>query len=321
MNPEKQKILVTGVSSFIGCHLAREFSRNTEWEVLPTGSKNHEDYDKNRAQRIEFGASKNDWTVLNLEDEPGIKQFIRKHRPDVWIHHAGYATDYASPNYDTRKGQETNVAPLKYIFENLAQNGCRGVIVTGSSMEYSGTDKPCLESDSCLPDTRYGQSKLKETLTALEMSDRFGVPTRVARLFIPFGPLDDPNKLIYYVLDRLKNGDPVDLSPCKQKRDFIYIDDVVEAYSLLIKDLDRGGSDIFNICSGQAISVEDVVNWVAEKVGASKSLLNFGARTMREGEQMISYGSNEKAHKLLGWKPGEVQEGILKLINHNCRGR
>ena len=321
MSPAKQKILITGVSSFVGCHLARGFSRTNEWSVLPTGSKNPGDYETHRAQRIEFGASKNDWTVLNLEDEPGIKQFIRKHRPDVWIHHAGYATDYASPNYDTRKGQETNVAPLKYIFENLAQNGCRGVIVTGSSMEYSGTDKPCLETDACLPDTPYGQSKLNETLTALEMSDQFGIPTRIARLFIPFGPLDDPNKLIYYVLDRLKNGDSVDLSPCKQKRDFIYIDDVVEAYCLLIRDLDRGGSEIFNICSGQAISVEDVVNWIAEKVGASESLLNFGARTMREGEQMISYGSNDKARKILGWKPGEVQEGILKLINHNYRGR
>ena len=183
-------------------------------------------------------------------------------------------------------------------------------------MEYSDTEKLCLESDSCLPSSPYGQSKLKETLTALEMSDQFGIPTRIARLFIPFGTMDNPNKLIYYVLKRLQNGDPVDLSPCKQKRDFIYIDSVVEAYSLLIKDLDRGGSDIFNICSGQAISVEDVVSWVAEKVGASKSLLNFGARTMREGEQMTSYGSNDKAREILGWQPGEVQVGIFKLVDH-----
>jgi len=183
-------------------------------------------------------------------------------------------------------------------------------------MEYSDTNKPCQESDACLPDTPYGQSKLKESLTALEMADKFGIPTRIARLFIPFGPLDEPNKLIYYVLDRLRNEASVDLSPCKQKRDFIYIDDVVEAYCLLIKDLDRGGSDIFNICSGQAISVEDVVNWIAEKVGASKSLLNFGARTMREGEQMTSYGSNDKAREILGWQPGEVQVGIFKLVDH-----
>jgi len=315
MKPEKQTILVTGVSSFVGCHLARGFAQKSEWKVLSTGSKNPEDYENHQAQRIEFARWENEWSVLNLEDESAIKKIIDKVRPDIWVHHAGYATNYASPEYDTARGHKINVAPLKYIYENLAENGCKGVVVTGSSMEYSGTNKPCQESDSCLPDTPYGQSKLQETLTALEMADKFGIPTRIARLFIPFGPLDEPNKLIYYVLDRLKNGAFVDLSPCKQKRDFIYIDDVVEAYSLLIKDLDRGGSDIFNICSGQAISVEDVVNWIAEKVGASKILLNFGARTMREGEQMISYGSNDKAREILGWQPGEVQEGILKLIN------
>ena len=316
MNPAKQRILVTGVSSFVGCHLARGFSRNNEWEVLPTGSKNLEDYEGHRIRRIESGAKETNWTVLNLKDEPGIKQFIRKSQPDIWIHHAGYTTNYSSPNYDVIEGKDTNVTPIKHIFKNLALNGCRGVIVTGSSMEYSGTEKLCLESDPCFPDTLYGQSKLHETLTALEMSEQFGIPTRVARLFIPFGPLDNPNKLIYYVLNRLKNGIAVDLSPCKQKRDFIYIDDVIKAYYLLIKDLDRGGSEIFNICSGQATSVEDVVNWIAEKVGAKKSLLNFGARAMREGEQMISYGSNDKAREILRWEPGEVQDGISKLINH-----
>lgn len=315
MNPVKQKVLVTGASSFVGCHLVRGFSQTSAWEVVPAGSKNSKNYQSHQSRRIEFGGKKNNWAILNLKDEAGIKKFIEKVCPDIWIHHAGYATNYASPSYDNKEGYDTNVAPLKYIFESLAQNDCKGVIVTGSSMEYSDTEKLCLESDSCLPSSPYGQSKLKETLTALELSDKFGIPTRIARLFIPFGAMDNPNKLIYYVLERLQNGDSVDLSPCKQKRDFIYIDDVIDAYYLLIKDLNRGGAEIFNICSGQAISVEDIVSCIAEKVGASKSLLNFGALTMREGEQMISYGSNDKVRETLGWKPKEIQDGISKLIN------
>ena len=315
MNPVKQKVLVTGASSFVGCHLVRGFSQTSAWEVVPAGSKNSKNYQNQQSQRIEFGGKKNNWAILNLKDEAGIKKFIEKVCPDIWIHHAGYATNYASPSYDNKEGYDTNVAPLKYIFKNLAHNGCKGIIITGSGTEYSDTDKPCLESDSCLPGSPYGQSKLEETLTALELSDKFGIPTRIARLFIPFGAMDNPNKLIYYVLERLQNGDSVDLSPCKQKRDFIYIDDVIDAYYLLIKDLNRGGAEIFNICSGQAISVEDIVSCIAEKVGASKSLLNFGALTMREGEQMISYGSNDKVRETLGWKPKEIQDGISKLIN------
>ncbi|HIO23907.1 MAG TPA: NAD(P)-dependent oxidoreductase [Nitrospinaceae bacterium] len=316
MNPSKQKIVVTGASSFVGCHLTQGLSRINEWNVIPLGSKNSKDYKNNQIQRIEFSGKKKKWAVLDLRDEVGVKQFIRKFRPDIWVHHAGHASNYASPKYNVKDGYDTNVAPIRYIFKSLAENGCRGVIVTGSSLEYSNTDKVCLESDSCIPETPYGQSKLLETLTALEMSDRFDLPTRIARLFIPFGPLDNPNKLIHYVIDRLKNQTAVDLSPCKQKRDFIYINDVVKAYSLLIKDLDRGGAGIFNICSGQAISLENIINLIAEAIGAHKGLLNFGARTMRQGEQMISYGSNYKARETLEWEPGKVEEGLLKLINY-----
>ena len=316
MNPNTQKIIVTGASSFVGCHLTQGLSRINGWNVIPLGSKNSEDYKNNQIQRIEFSVKKKNWAVLDLRNEVGAKQFIQEFRPDIWVHHAGHASNYASPEYNVKDGYETNVAPIKYIFKSLAENGCRGVIVTGSSLEYSNTDKACLESDSCIPETPYGQSKLLETLTALEMSDRFDLPTRIVRLFIPFGPMDNPNKLIHYVIDRLKNRIAVDLSPCKQKRDFIYIDDVVKAYSLLIKDLDRGGAEIFNVCSGQAISLENIINLIAEAIGAHKGLLNFGARTMRKGEQMISYGSNYKALETLEWKPGKAEDGLLKLINY-----
>ena len=316
MNPNTQKIIVTGASSFVGCHLTQGLSRINGWNVIPLGSKNSEDYKNNQIQRIEFSVKKKKWAVLDLRNEVGAKQFIREFRPDIWVHHAGHASNYASPEYNVKDGYETNVAPIKYIFKSLAENGCRGVIVTGSSLEYSNTHKACLESDSCIPETPYGQSKLLETLTALEMSDRFDLPTRIVRLFIPFGPMDNPNKLIHYVINRLKNKTAVDLSPCKQKRDFIYIDDVVKAYSLLIKDLDRGGAEIFNVCSGQAISLENIINLIAEAIGAHKGLLNFGARTMRKGEQMISYGSNSKARETLKWKPGKVEDGLLKMINY-----
>jgi nucleoside-diphosphate-sugar epimerase len=316
MNPSTQKIIVTGASSFVGCHLTQGLSRINGWNVIPLGSKNSEDYKNSQIQRIEFSVKKKKWAILDLRDEIGTKQFIQKFRPDIWVHHAGHASNYASPEYSVKDGYDTNVAPIKYIFKSLAENGCRGVIVTGSSLEYSNADKACLESDSCTPETLYGQSKLLETLTALEMSDRFDLPTRIVRLFIPFGPMDNPNKLIHYVINRLKNKTAVDLSPCKQKRDFIYIDDVVKAYSLLIKDLDRGGAEIFNVCSGEAISLENIINLIAEAIGAHKGLLNFGSRTMRKGEQMISYGSNYKALETLEWKPGKVEDGLLKLINY-----
>ena len=313
MPHQKPTIVITGASSFVGCHLAQRFSQRG-WRTFGTGRYPASHYKNLSAQRIGLIRQEVSWKVLDIRDKNAVKNFIKNVKPRFWIHHAGYAIDYSSPDYDIHQADEVNVKPIEYTFETLAQNGCRGVVVTGSSMEYSNADSPHSETDFCAPSTPYGHSKLKETQTALDLAIRLGMPVRIARLFIPFGPLDNPGKLIYCVLGNLEQGKPVDLSLCEQKRDFVFIDRVVDAYELLINDLDRGGIDIFNLSSGQATTIRDVVNWIAEGVGASKSLLNFGAHPMRAGEQMVSYGSNHKARTVLGWVPGDIKDGISSLI-------
>ena len=310
---QKPTIVITGASSFVGCHLARGFSKRG-WRTFRTGRYSASHYKNLSAQRIGLIEPETNWKVLDIKDKNAVKNFIENVKPQFWIHHAGYAINYSSADYDIHQADEVNVKPIEYTFEALAQNDCKGVVVTGTDAEYFGGDSPYLETDLCTPSTPYGQSKLKETQTALDLAIRLGMPVRVARLFIPFGPLDDPGKLIYYVLSNLEQGKPIDLSLCEQKRDFVYIDRVVDAYELLINDLDRGGTDIFNLSSGQATAVRDVVNWIAEGIGASKSLLNFSARPMRAGEQMVSYGSNHKARTILGWVPGDIEDGISSLI-------
>lgn len=315
MNADMQKIVITGVSSFVGCHLARSFFEKG-WVVRLIGRQPPQNYKDQKAKRINYAGNGNNWETLDITNESCLKAFINQFQPDVWIHHAGYATNYGSMDYDFNKGHETNVLPLQTLYESLSLNRCKGVILTGSSMEYSDTEEACVESDLCSPTTPYGLSKLTETLMSTQLSARFNLPTRVARLFIPFGPLDNPQKLLYYVADNLRQGKAVDLSPCTQKRDFVYIDNVVNAYHLLAGDLARGGSDIFNICGGNATAICDIVEWTAEILGASKDLLNFSARSMREGEQMISFGNNAKAREILRWNPGNLKEGIKCMINH-----
>lgn len=310
---QKPTIVITGASSFVGCHLVRRFSQRG-WRTLGTGRYPASHYEDLPAQRVGLAGPEASWEVLDIKDKNAVRKFIANVKPQFWIHHAGYTIDHFSTDYDIHQANEVNVKPIEYIFEALAQNDCRGVVVTGSSIEYSDIDRPHLETDLCTPSTPYGQSKLAETQTALDLASRLGMPVRVARLFIPFGPLDDPRKLISHVLINLEQRKPVDLSLCEQRRDFVYIDRVVDAYELLINDLDRGGTDIFNLSSGQATAVRDVVNWVTEEVGASKSLLNFGARPMRTGEQMVLYGSNHKVRTILGWVPGDMRDGISSLI-------
>jgi nucleoside-diphosphate-sugar epimerase len=307
--------VVTGASSFVGCHLAMGFAQKG-WAVAATGTQTFDAYERIQAERLKWIGKTVSWQSLDLRDEKSVRGFIARVRPELWVHHAGHAVNYGSPDYDVRAGHAVNVAPLPYIYDELAKAGCGGVIVTGSSMEYSDTDQACRETDECKPATPYGRSKLEETNKAKELSKL--VPTRVARLFIPFGPLDATAKVLMYVVENLKKGLPVELSPCTQRRDFLAVGDVVKAYGLLADDLKRGGFDIFNICSGEAVAVRSLIEMIADRLGASRDLLGFGRRAMRPGEPKVSYGSCDKARKILGWHPGTLDEGIAGFLHRIC---
>jgi len=305
--------VVTGASSFVGCHLARGFAQKG-WAVTATGTQTFDAYKGIQAERLKWIGESVSWQALDLRDEKAVKDFIARVRPELWVHHAGYAVNYGSPDYDLRAGRAVNVQPLSYIYEELKKARCGGVIVTGSSMEYSDTDQACDESDVCKPTTPYGQSKLEETQTAEKLSKDYNVPTRVARFFIPFGQLDAPGKVLMYVVENLKKGLPVELSPCTQRRDFLYVGDVVKAYGSLAGDLQRGGCEMFNICSGEAVAVQSLIEMIADRLGASRDLLGFGKRPLRPGEPEVSYGSCDKARKVLGWRPGTLEEGIAEFL-------
>jgi len=307
--------VITGVSSFVGCHLAEAFAGQS-WTVTATLSQPRSSYDGIKAKRLAYLERKASisWQTLDLCDEKAVRGCIEKIKPDLWIHHAGYAVNYGSSGFDLRAGRSVNVEPLEYVYAELTKVGCGGVLVTGSSMEYSDTDQACRETDDCKPATPYGQSKLEETKAAARLAARYNVPTRVARLFIPFGPFDAPTKVLPYVVENLKKSRPVELSPCTQRRDFLSIHDVVKAYLSLAGDLGRGGFEIFNVCSGEAVSVRRVIEMIGDCLGASHELLGFGKRPMRPGESDVSYGSREKARAMLRWSPGSLEEGIAELV-------
>ena len=102
-----------------------------------------------------------------VRDGGAVRALVDRFAPDIWIHHAGHAVDYASLSYDQALGDSVNVAPLDAIFRALA--GSRGgVIVTGSSAEYAASDRANREDETEAPEMPYGRSKKSETERARE---------------------------------------------------------------------------------------------------------------------------------------------------------
>jgi nucleoside-diphosphate-sugar epimerase len=313
--PATDPIVVTGVSSFVGGHLATHFAR-AGFDVVGTTSRPPAAYEPLRRARLDAAAAAGAALApLELTAPRAIEAFIRARRPAVWIHHAGWATNYARPDYDLDRAHAVNVAPLGALYACCRACGCRGVIVTGSSAEYGDSDFACTEADPCWPATAYGLSKLAETIRARQLALEHGLPTRVARVFVPYGPMDSPAKLLPSVVRSLRAGEPIDLSPCRQSRDFLHVRDLVGGYEALVGDLDRQVPfDLFNLSSGRATPLKELLLALADLLEADAALLRFGARDMRPGEAPVSYGANDKARAILRWAPRPLHEGLRDYL-------
>jgi len=285
--------------------------------VVGTVSADPSGYDGIRGARLaESSAAGVRLERLELTDAQAVSSFIVRERPQFWLQHAGYVKDYDTPHYNLVKGNNVNVAALEGIYRALAAVGAKGIIVTGSMSEYGELGTACTESDACWPNTAYGLMKLAETIRARQLAIQYGIMTRVARIFIPFGALDSPAKLLPGTLAALQEGRPIDLTPCEQQRDFCAIEDIVVGYERLVADLHRRDVlfDLFNLCSGVATELKELLVLLADKLGADSSLLRFSRLPMRPGETPICFGSNEKAKRLLGWSPGSLDDRLEAYV-------
>lgn len=133
-----------------------------------------------------------------------------------------------------------------------------------------------------------------------------------------YGPYDDDTKFVSYIIDRiLNNAEKIDLTAGKQKRDFIYIDDVVSAFITIIKNMDKfkKGFLRYEIGTGNAVEIQKFVRLVKDIAKNNRTALYFGAIPYRENETMKSRADITEICKL-NWKPEyTLEEGLLRTIN------
>jgi nucleoside-diphosphate-sugar epimerase len=135
-------------------------------------------------------------------------------------------------------------------------------------------------------------------------------------LEIIFGPNDDSYKFHNYVIEQcLNNRPPIETTPGEQKRDFIYIKDVVSAYLLLLDKVSQQNSfyQEYQLGSGKAISMREYLE-IVKQLTQSQTEFKFGAKPYRDNEVMFSQ-ANLSALQKLGWNPQyTLKEGLQETI-------
>ncbi len=317
-----KRIVVTGASSFVGCHLAVMLNKaGYKVDTVVSPRSNRSDIQSKRLAWISSQGIRSH--QVDITQAQAIKHFINETRPDFWIQHAGWTAKYNQYNYDMNHASQLNVALLHPIYQALSEVSCQGIIITGTEAEYGESQQAHCEDELFWPTMPYGLSKLSETIYSKQLADHYQLSTRVARLFLPFGPLDNPNKLMPSAIHALLNKQPLELTSSEQYRDFVYIDDVVNAYALLLKDLTRDCIfDIFNISSGKPQQLKKVLLSLAKMIDADSQIFQFGSKHDAGGIIPYIYGSNKKTSALLNWQTIPMEQALkhyLKEVeNEQC---
>lgn len=311
-------VVVTGVASFLGYHIARQFAASGYY-VVGTHHTPLAAMDVLRRARIDaLRPALSQLATLDIADGENIRALTAATRPRLWIHQAGIGANFASDQYDLAAANAVNLLPLAQIYAAVAEIG-GAVIMTGSGMEYGAVASPQAEDAGCWPELPYGLARLAVTLRTRQLSHRYRVPTRIARVYTVFGELDRENCLVTRLYHRLARGEPVGLAP-GVARDICDVSDIVMGYVRLAADIAHGPIfDIINLSRGSATSLVEVAQLVAQELGADPGLILHDPSMLRADEPPVVCGDSRKAFARLNWTPRPIAEGIKRIAKRRNR--
>ncbi|MEK7630422.1 MAG: GDP-mannose 4,6-dehydratase [Patescibacteria group bacterium] len=299
--------LVTGAGGFVGANLVRR--------LVNQGERVHALVRADKPNwRLADIADKITWHKADLCDKATVRTIAHTVQPE-FIYHLATAGVYAGAHVSDSEMIENNVCGFINLVDAVSDLNYACFINTGSSAEYGQKQNPMHEADICEPTTAYGISKLAATHYATLVAQKESRPIVTLRLFSPYGPYDDASRLMSYAIARASRGENLSLGDPQSVRDFVYIDDVIEAYVQCAKNAVKCRGEVFNIGSGGEFSVRTVVEKILQKVGSSSQCSWRNANAGRPWESSRWQADISKAKKMLDWEPKvSLDKGLDKTL-------
>lgn len=250
----------------------------------------------------------------NLSETEKWKKEIEEFKPDALVHLAWEAL----PDYSAEISRK-NINYGLDLFSFLTDIGCKTILSVGSAWEHRGRfpEKAVEGTKMFKPADTFSAAKwimnLWGTAIVEEKNRESGRKGKFiwARIFFVYGPGQRETSLISYLINCWKKIEAPQIKNPSAQNDFIYIDDVTEAISLLLDNCKESGE--YDIGWGKFISTQEVVNLVAEKFNIKDWKKEIGKFN---GGRSFSQVANISKLENLGWKPKiDLKEGIQKMID------
>jgi len=325
------KILVTGSAGFIGSALSLRLLERGDTVI---GIDNHNDYYDPviKEARLARHADHAGYTHLRIDlaNRDAIEEAFAIHKPDRVVNLAAQAgVRYSIEN--PLAYVESNIVGFAHILEGCRHHGVEHLVYASSSSVYgANTSMPFSVHDNVdHPLSLYAASKKSNELMAHTYSHLYGLPTTGLRFFTVYGPWGRPDMALFKFTKAILAGEPIDVfNYGKHRRDFTYIDDIVEG---VVRVLDRpapvnpdwnsnapdpGTSKapwrVYNIGNSQPVELMDYIG-ALEKALGKKADINL--LPLQPGDVPDTYANVDDLVEQFDYKPATVvEDGVARFI-------
>ena len=284
------RILITGSTGFIGKHLMAKLLMNNYQLLIISRSTNN-----NKIKNVKYCTS----NLRNIKNKINV---VKKFKPDICIHLAWDGI----PEYNLENCQSNFIDNL-ILIDFLKILNLKKIIISGSCMEYGDIAIKVEENKISKVINQFGLTK--KYIQELYFRSFINEKTTIiwCRIFYVYGPGQRFNSLIPSIISKIKKNKILVLKNPKLSNDYIYIDDVIDAFYLFINKNPKEG--IYNLSSGKLTNNNELLNIIMKLYGKKSNNLKFTKKGLS--------GSIIKIKKNIGWYPKtDIKLGIEKTIKN-----
>jgi len=304
-------VIVTGAAGFIGANLCRRLidaGARVHALVRPGGD----------AWRLDGITDRLRVHQVDITDGPRVKSVVSSIRANVIYH---LATHGAYPFQDEPEQiLLTDVFGLWNVLNACNEVGYDLFVNAGSSSEYGAKISAMRESDLLEPNSYYAVAKAGQTLLCQHISRIHDRPIVTFRPFSVYGPFEEPTRLIPKLMCAALDDEPIDMVNPDTCRDFIYIDDVLDA-CLMVDGLKVLRGSVLNVGTGIQTSLKELVDATGALSGRPVRA-RWSAMAPRMWDTNVWVADISQIRRLTGWRPRvTLEQGLRKSLEWFGRHR